>query len=236
MGCDLFSPAALDGVVLMAVIRQRVVADRMSTAHQDGIRQLVVLGAGCDCTAFDLPTWAADWRVFEVDHPATQQWKRGRITDLGWELPANLTLTGCDFERQAILDSLSAAGFRAEKPALVSLLGVIRYLTEAATRATLAEIARFVPGSELIFTYSEPPDGSDPVAQEVFTKSAAMAEGAGELYVGYYTPAQIDALLHDAGFAHVQHRTDKVLHERYFANRVDELRLSKIESLVSATC
>jgi methyltransferase (TIGR00027 family) len=68
---DGFSPETADAIVLMSVIRHRVLAERLPEANDRGLRQLVILGAGLDTTAFALPTWANGWRVFEVDHPAT---------------------------------------------------------------------------------------------------------------------------------------------------------------------
>src|SRR5437773_2751721 len=97
---DGFSKETADAIVLMAVIRHRVLADRLPGANERGIRQLLILGAGLDTTAFSLPACAQSWRVFEVDHPATQEWKRQEIAALGWEFPSNLVFAPCDFEMQ----------------------------------------------------------------------------------------------------------------------------------------
>ena len=145
-----FSQEAADALILLTVVRHRVLADRLPPVHQRGVRQLVILGAGLDTTGFGLPEWGDKWRVFEVDHPATQEWKRRRITDLGWEVPANHVFAPCDFEQQSLLSALTAAGFERQRPALVSLFGVIIYLTANATRATLTELATLAPGSEVI--------------------------------------------------------------------------------------
>ena len=107
---DGFSPQTADAIVLMSVIRHRVLSERLPQASDRGVRQLLILGAGLDTTDFALPAWADDWRVFEVDHPATQDWKRAKIADLGWETPANLVFAPCDFETQTVLSALGAAG------------------------------------------------------------------------------------------------------------------------------
>lgn len=107
---DGFSPQTADAIVLMSVIRHRVLSERLPQASDRGVRQLLILGAGLDTTDFALPAWADDWRVFEVDHPATQEWKRAKIAELGWETPANLVFAPCDFETQTVLSALGAAG------------------------------------------------------------------------------------------------------------------------------
>src|SRR6185437_9516271 len=120
-----FSQEAADALILLTVVRQRVLMDRLSSAHERGVRQLVILGSGLDTTGFSLPEWGDQWRVFEVDHPATQEWKRRRIAELRWDVPANLVFAPCDFEQQALLSALTVAGFERQRPAVVSLFGVI---------------------------------------------------------------------------------------------------------------
>jgi O-methyltransferase involved in polyketide biosynthesis len=64
-------------------------------------------------------------RVFEVDYPATQGWKRERLKQAGLAVPASLTFAPVDFERQSLADGLSAAGFQASRPAFFQWLGVV---------------------------------------------------------------------------------------------------------------
>jgi len=143
---DGFSRQTADAIVLMSVIRYRVLTERLPEANDRGVRQLVILGAGLDTTAFALPAWGNDWRVFEVDHPATQDWKRAQIASLGWKMPPRLVFAPCDFETQDLLSVLDAAGFRDTQPAVVSMFGVILYLTIDATRATLRQLAGLARG------------------------------------------------------------------------------------------
>jgi len=231
-----FSREASDALILLTAIRHRILADRLRPAHERGVRQLVILGAGLDTTGFELPEWGDKWRVFEVDHPATQEWKRQRITDVGWKVPPNLVFAPCDFEHQDLLRALTAAGFERRLPALVSLFGVIIYVTREATKATLAELATLAPGSEVILTYESPPDGTDPVVQETYDKVSPVVDATGERFVGYYHESEMEALVRAAGFHNaIHHRTDE-LNARYFAGRSDRLRLRTIERLLTAVC
>jgi methyltransferase (TIGR00027 family) len=185
-------------------------------------------------TGLSLPAWADDWRVFEVDHPATQDWKRAKITDLGWEIPANLVFAPCDFEIQTVLSALGAAGFDHTQPAVVSLFGVILYLTLDATRATLSELAALAKQSEVTISYSPPPDGTDHVAAETFQKATPTVAATGESFVGFYRDSDIERLAREAGFTGALHHPLAALNARYFDGRPDGLRLHPIEQLVTA--
>jgi methyltransferase (TIGR00027 family) len=231
---DDFSQQTADAIVLLSVIRQRVLVDRLPEANERGCRQLVILGAGLDTTAFALPSWGSDWRVFEVDHPATQEWKRARIATVGWTMPPNLVFAPCDFETQDLLSALAASGFDRTRPAVVSLLGVIDYLTRDATRTTLRQLAALAASSEVTISYNPPPDGRDPVATETFAKASPQVDATGESYLGFYSESEIERLVREAGFSEVIHHSLDALNARFFNGRPDHLRLYAIQQLLTA--
>ena len=103
------------------------------------VTQYVLLGAGLDTFAYRNPH--PNLRVFEVDHPATQQWKRDLLEKNAIPIPPTLTFTPVDFETQILPNQLSAAGFNPAAPTLFAWLGVVPYLTLPAFRATIAFIA-----------------------------------------------------------------------------------------------
>jgi methyltransferase (TIGR00027 family) len=174
--------------------------------------------------------------VFEVDHSATQAWKRKRIADVCWEVPPNLVFAPCDFEQQNLLRALDAAGFNRQLPALVSLFGMIIYLTPDATRAALTELATLAPGSEITLTYESPPDAADPIVQETYNKVCPVVDATGESFVGYYHESEMEALVRAAGFRNaIRHPVDE-LNARYLARWSDRLRLRTIERLLTAIC
>jgi methyltransferase (TIGR00027 family) len=229
-----FSQETADAIVLMSVIRHRVLAQRLAEANERGVQQLVILGAGLDTTAFALPSWGDDWRVFEVDHPATQEWKRAQIAYAGWRTPPNLVFAPCDFETQELLSALDAAGFDRTRPTVVSLFGVIVYLTFEATRATLNQLTGLAAQSEVTTSYCPPPDGSDVVATETFQKAAPTVDASGESFLGYYRDSELERLARDVGFSEVVHHPLGALNARYFNGRADGLQLHPIEQLLTA--
>lgn len=219
--------------IVYSMWRSSIVAASRA-ADRRGVRQLVILGAGLDTTAFDLPAWGERWRVFEVDHPATQEWKRQQIAQLDWNAPANLVYAPCDFETDGILGALDRAGFDRSQPAIVSLFGVILYLTLDATQATLAELASLAPGSEVTISYSPPPDGTDRVAAETFANATPTVDSTGESFIGHYRPHDLERLVRRAGFDNVTHDDIDALNARYLNGRPDRLRLHPIEQLITA--
>jgi methyltransferase (TIGR00027 family) len=118
-------------------MRQRYTEDELDKALARGVGQYVILGAGLDSFIYRRPDLAAGLRVFEVDHPATQQWKRARLRELHLNLPSNLTFIPLDFEQQTLADGLRAGGHQPELPTFFSWLGVTQYLTEEAVFETL---------------------------------------------------------------------------------------------------
>jgi methyltransferase (TIGR00027 family) len=229
-----FLQETADAIVLMSVIRYRVLEERLPEANSRGIRQLLILGAGLDTTAFALPSWADDWRVFEVDHPATQDWKRTQIANLGWRTPRNLVYAPCDFEAQDLLSALDAAGFDRTRPAVVSLFGVVLYLTRDAATNTLQQLASLAPQSEVTISYCPPVDGTDHVAAETFAKASATVDATGESFIGYYRESEIDCVAREAGFSEVIHHPLAMLNARYFNDRADGMQLHPIEQLLTA--
>jgi methyltransferase (TIGR00027 family) len=103
--------------------RSRFAEDCLSAAVARGVRQAVVLGAGLDTFSLRNPHARLGLHVFEVDHPATQAWKRERLVREGLAIPASLTFTPVDFEQQSLADGLCAAGFQSNRPAFFHWLG-----------------------------------------------------------------------------------------------------------------
>src|SRR5947199_15910 len=141
----------------LMVVRSRYAEDELARAVQRGVRQYVILGAGLDTFAYRNPYPASRLRVFEVDHPATQAWKRARLQDAGIAVPESLTFASIDFETQTLAGGLRQAGFKADEPAFFSMLGVIVYLTRDTAMGTLRFVASLPSGSDIVFDYAMPP-------------------------------------------------------------------------------
>ena len=189
------------GIRLLICSRSRFSEEALAASVARGVRQVVVLGAGLDTFALRNPF--ADVRVFEVDFPATQAWKRERLREAGLSLPDTLTFAPVDFERESLADGLARAGFRRDRPAFFQWLGVTPYLTRETISSTLDFVAG-IPGSAIAFDYTEPIENQSPQRR---ASLAAMAESAavrGEPWLSFYDPPEIAAILRDKGFREIE--------------------------------
>jgi methyltransferase (TIGR00027 family) len=152
-------PDGTRGLRAGIVARARLIEDLVAEQADRGVRQYVILGAGLDTFAQRRTDLASRLRVFEVDRPGPQAWKRQRLLELGFGIPEWLHLVAVDFEASgAWWDGLARAGFAADQPAVVASTGVSMYLTRDANAATLRQIAALAPGSTLAATFLLPMD------------------------------------------------------------------------------
>jgi methyltransferase (TIGR00027 family) len=201
---------------LFIAVRTRFAEDALDRAVAGGVRQLVVLGAGLDTYAYRTPH-ADRLRMFEVDHPATQVWKRERLAAAGIVAPPSLTYAPVDFERATLEHGLAAAGFDPRQPSFFTWLGVVPYLTSGAVMSTLGFIARLEGGAEVVFDYPNPPDASDPA--ELTAARAVLATKVAALGEALQSAYETDALhreLRSLGFRTIEDLGPHVIRERFF--------------------
>jgi methyltransferase (TIGR00027 family) len=216
---------ARDFRAFMAV-RSRYVEDKLAEAVQQGVRQYVVLGAGLDTFAYR--NRFPSLRVFEVDFPATQEWKKQMLARALIAVPAGLTFVPLDFEHHTLAEGLRDAGFNTREPAFFGWLGVIPYLTQQAFRATLDAIGQLPAGSGVGFDYAIAPERLSQEGRVAFAALAARVAAAGEPFRLFFTPEEMDSELRRAGFHRTEQLDSEQLNEAYFKDRQDGLRLSSV--------
>jgi methyltransferase (TIGR00027 family) len=200
---------------LFIAARSRFSEDALAACVARGARQVVVLGAGLDTFALRNPHAGQGVRVFEVDYPATQRWKRERLKQAALAVPDSLTFTPIDFERESLDHGLAAAGFLADRPAFFQWLGVVPYLTRQAFSLTLDFIAA-VPDSEVVFDYAEPFENYPAGRREHVMAIADSAAARDEPWLGLYQPAEISEMLCRKGFRAVEDLGLAELTERFY--------------------
>ena len=202
------------------VARSRYSEDELGRAVEFGVAQCVVLGAGLDTLAYRNPH--AELRIFEVDHPATQEWKRELLRRAAIPAPQSVTYVALDFERQSLSERLRAAGLRPE-PAFFSWLGVTPYLTRDAFDATIRFIGAMPACSRVVFDYAMLPSLlSETVRADLEAMSQRVAR-AGEPFRLFFDPAQLERDLRAAGFTSVEDLGVPEIDARFFAGRRDGL-------------
>jgi methyltransferase (TIGR00027 family) len=218
------------------VARARFIEDLVAEEAGHGVSQYVILGAGLDTFAQRKPEIAASMRVFEVDQPVTQAWKRQRLIECGFGMPEWLRLVPVDFEAgDAWWEKLADAGFDLRRPAVVASTGVSMYLTKDAILATLRQIAALAAGSTLAMTFLLPLELMEPEVRPGFQMAEKGAKASGTPFLSFFTPEAMLALAREAGFREAKYVSAADLSRRYFAGRTDGLRLGASEELLVAT-
>jgi methyltransferase (TIGR00027 family) len=203
------------------VARSRYAEDTLARAIAQGVTQYVLLGAGLDTFAHRNPY--PHLRVFEVDHPATQQWKRELLETGSLPTPANLTYVPVDFERESLPEQLYSAGFNPQVPTFFAWLGVVPYLTLEAFRSTIGFISARLAGSGVSLDYVQPRSALPFLEKLAHDSLAARVQLAGEPFQLFFTPAEIAGEL--TAFRNREDLGSAEINARYFANRTDNLKL-----------
>jgi methyltransferase (TIGR00027 family) len=188
---------------LFTAARSRIAEDALSRAVERGIRQTVILGAGLDTLGLRNPHDARQIRIYEVDHPATQAWKRQRLAEAQIALPSWLIFVPVDFEQDDMGEKLVAAGFQQNSPAFFTWLGVAPYLTHDAIGRTLDYMSS-IPNSEVVFDYLEPPEASSEELGQLERVRTAELKRIDERSVSRFEPAGIAAILRAHGFCAIE--------------------------------
>jgi len=224
----------LAGTRAQATCRSRFTEDQLALAAARGTAQYVILGAGLDSFACRSEL-AGRLRVFEVDHPATQQRKRALLAAARLAEPPTLTWVPVDFETGELIAALTTAGLDPAAPAFVSWLGVTMYLTAEAIGATLASLGRLAPGSELVTDYMLTADLRD--ADGVAYADLVMpdSERRGEPWLSFFTPEQMTGLLTSHGFTGVRDVRQRDAVSAALWERTDLLRPIELSRLCHAT-
>lgn len=207
------------------VARARFIEDLVEEQVDRSVGQYVILGAGLDTFAQRRPELASRLRVFEIDQPGPQEWKRQRLVELGLGIPAFLRFVPVDFEAgDTWWERLTAADFDSAQTSIVASTGVSMYLTKDAIAATLRRVAALAPGSTLVMSFMLPIELAEPDFRPGIERAAAGARANGTPFISFFTPTEMLALARDAGFKDARHVSAASLAQRYFAGRADGLR------------
>lgn len=227
----------LAGARAQVTCRSRYTEDALARAAGSGVTQYVILGAGLDSFAYRSGGLAGGRRVrvFEVDHPATQDWKRRALAHARVTVPAGVTFVPADLATDALPGLLAAAGFDSSAPALVSWLGVTMYLTQPAVSQTLAELGTLAPGTELITDYMLPAGLRDQDGQSFADQVAPIAAQHGEPWLTCPTPDEMSAQLTAHGFGQVRHISQQDSISPQLWARPDTLHPVRLSMLAHAT-
>ncbi len=207
--------------------RSRYTEDLLYEAISRGVKQYVILGAGLDSFAYQNTDLSDRLRIFEVDHPASQEWKRKRIEEAGISLPKNVSFIPIDFELQSLEEGMAQGGYIPDDPTFFSWLGVTYYLTEDAVFNTLQYVATSAaPDSEIVFEYVFPDSMLSEEALHWMKNIKKKVAALGEPMISTFSPDYMVSKLKKIGFDQIDEidkNKVKDYNQKYFLKRTDGL-------------
>ncbi len=211
--------------------RIRYIDDALSDALREGLDQVVILGAGSDTRALRIPG-IDKTHVFEVDHPAPQDWKKKCLKKMVGTLPSHITFVPMDFDRQNLEDEMEAAGFKTGARTFVISEGVTQYITAEANDATFQYVSKAAPGSRIVFSYvhSGVIDGSSKDSE----KWASFTQSEGVSWIFGIDPGELEQYLSARGFTLRDHVGASDYQERYLNPLGRRLNVIEIERVALA--
>ena len=214
------------GIRIVPVWRGRVTEDCLQACVRQGVKQYVMLGAGLDSFAYRRPVSLEHVSVFEIDHPASQEWKRHKLEELGVKVPENVHFVPVDFETENLVEKLKQSTFDPALPTFFSWLGVIPYLTKQATQETLQALLATVSGyCEIALDFFVPVETLSGIDRALIESIMQAAEDLGEPMLAFYAPDELEATLKAVGFDTVAHMSPVDGQKQFLDNRTDNLRL-----------
>ena len=218
------------------IARARFIEDLVVEQQRQGVAQYVILGAVLDSFAQRRPELGSRLKIFEIDQPGPQAWKRQRLIETGLGIPEWLRLVPVDFEAgEPWWERLAAAGFDTRRPAIVAAAGLTMYISRDANAALLRQIASLAAGSTLVATFMPPADRLEAEERPLREATERGARASGTPMVSFFTPEEITAFGLACGFKTARYVSTADLTRRYFSGRTDGLRPSGSEELLVAT-
>jgi methyltransferase (TIGR00027 family) len=224
------------GIMGFLTVRDRHIDEYLKSCLTDGIEQLVILGAGLDSRAYRFDELKAHVKVFEVDHPASQQDKLKKLKEIFGQVPSHVTYVDIDFNTQALGQRLSECGYNENLKTLFIWQGVTQYLTPAAVDDTLAFIANHSgAGSSVIFDYMYPTLLDGTVRHGEVDNMRNKQWLSGEMLVFGIPEGKVTEFLEQRGFTNVFDADRTYLHERYFTGVNAKRKVAYGYAIASAT-
>ncbi|RDW17287.1 class I SAM-dependent methyltransferase [Oceanobacillus chungangensis] len=188
-----------------------------------GVKQYVILGAGLDTFSFRYPEMSNSLKIFEIDHPATQELKKKKLNDVKLNIPANLHFISMDFTTKFSMQKLINDGFD-NKKTLFSLLGVSYYLTKEENANLISHLFANIPsGSSIVFDYADETLFKEKGRSNRVENMVIMASASGEPMKSSFTYNEIEHMLGKSDLLIYEHLTPASINELFFRNRTDYL-------------
>lgn len=223
------------GVLDYLAVRCRFIDDYLQQCINASIKQVVILGAGLDSRAYRFEAFKKRVKIFEVDHPATQQVKREKVIKIFGEIPSHVTLVPIDFESET-LQKLYEYDYSNLVETLFILEGVVHYLQGTAIDQTLEFIRKnSSPGSTVIFDYMYTSALKTPQKRGEITRMDRTAKITGEKLIFGIEEGKAVEFLQARGYSQVVNYSSQDLERKYFTGVNKDRVIASIYAIVHAT-
>ncbi len=190
-----------------------------------GVKQYVILGAGLDTFCFRYPELENNLKIFEIDHPATQEFKKKRLADTHFQIPSHLHFIPMDFSNKWSDLSLLDDEFDGDKKTFFSLLGVSYYITKEEISSLFNHLFTNVPpGSSIVLDYADEKLFKEKGMYNRVENMLKMASAGGEPLQSCFSYDELENMLEKAGLLIYEHLSPTKINERFFNNRSDYLK------------
>jgi methyltransferase (TIGR00027 family) len=217
--------------------RAQYTEDMLEIAVRHGAGQYVILGAGLDTFAFRHTEMLKNLKVFEIDHPVTQEYKICRIAELGWNHPANLHFVPVDFTKDNLISALTrSSDYNPNVKTFFSWLGVSVYLTREEIFSTLNSITKIAPtGSSIIFDYLDSDAFISEKTNPEMQKKLETLRKMGEPMITGFNPSTLSEELKTSGFRLNENLSPENIDNDYFRGHTDVYHAQEYEYIAYAT-
>lgn len=189
-----------------------------------GVKQYVILGAGLDTFCFRHPELKDSLKIFEVDYPATQEFKKIRLANAHYQIPDNLHFVPMDFTKEFTVQTLAEEDFINNKKTVFSLLGVSYYLTKEEIANLINKLFTKVPsGSSIVFDYADDKLFEEKGMSNRVQNMVQMALASGEPMKSCFTYDEMERMLEKSNLLIYEHLSPVTINKQFFDNRTDYL-------------
>ena len=204
--------------------RAKYTEEKLEQAVSNGIFQYVIIGAGFDSFCLRRPGFATALRIFEIDHPATQQMKRNRLMEILDSSPEGVEFLAVDLEQRTVADALTASSFLKNEKAFFSWLGTVPYLSEDAVFMVLRDLAEFaMHGSEIVFDYLIPTSLMTAEERHTLGKGMRIIAWLGEPVKSFFDPDTFQDDVSRLGYYIFENQSPADQNQKFFSDRFDNL-------------
>jgi methyltransferase (TIGR00027 family) len=215
----------LQPISAQVLSRAKYCEEKLEQAVSKGIAQYVIIGAGFDSFCLRRPDFASCLRIYEIDHPTTQQMKQQRLMEIVESSLRDVEFLAVDLEKQTIFDALSGSSFSKDEKAFFSWLGTVPYLSEDAVFNVLRHLASFAAnGSEIVFDYLIPTQLMTQEERRVLGRAMRMIARFGEPVKSFFKPDIFPSKISQLGYDIFENQSPAEQNKQYFFDRSDHLK------------